>query len=83
MSQSRYVSTRGTVPWSGPRTPTSGYGKAEFEKKWHGPLAELHVRRSDDQLEELLAERLAQLRAKPPIGYPHPGQSTARAGAAR
>jgi hypothetical protein len=73
MTQSRYaVSTRGTLPWSGPRTDGAKYGKAETPGTYPGPLGALHERRTVEQLQEILAERLTELRARPPVGYPHP-----------
>jgi hypothetical protein len=74
MTQSRYTaSARGTLPWSGPRKDGATYGRAEIPGKYPGPLGALHERRTVEQLEEILAERLAELRARPPVGYPHPG----------
>jgi hypothetical protein len=61
---------RGTLPWSGPRTGSSGYGKPDVLAKYRGHLWALHERRTVEQLEDLLAERLAKLRSAPPVGYP-------------
>jgi hypothetical protein len=61
---------RATVPWSGATKtgavqPTTTGGPRSFDR-----LRELHSRRTDGQLEQLLAERLETLRANPPKGYP-------------
>lgn len=61
---------RATLPWSGPRTDGAVYGKTGILGKYPGPLGALHQRRTLEQLEAILAERLEELRAKPPVGFP-------------
>lgn len=60
---------RGSVPWAGSSThDTSRMGRGVCKSKTH--LEQLHARRSVEELEELLAERLSVLRADPPLSYP-------------
>jgi hypothetical protein len=57
---------RGSVPWAGvPTGLTSNMGRGVCKSKTH--LEQLHSRRSVGELEALLAERLAELRADPPL----------------
>lgn len=65
----------GSRPWSGMKRPGAGSTDAGYDqgwkrKPWHGPVVELHIRRSTEELETLLAERLKMYRENPPIGYP-------------
>jgi hypothetical protein len=72
MANTRMPSAQGTLPWVGPRTGAN-YGKPEVVPKYHGHAAEAISRRTPEEREAILTERLAQLRAKPPIGSPfHP-----------
>lgn len=66
---------RGSAPWSGTATgtashPLSGRSPGGSRSKTH--LEQLHSRRTQEQLEALLAARLAELRADPPIYPPYP-----------
>lgn len=66
MTSPRYaLSTTGSLPWTGSQEGSNAYSKAEYVREAFDPVKDLHRRRSLPELEELLAERLAVLRARP------------------
>ena len=67
------MTVTGRFPWTGPRKPSTIYNtqdKAAPKVSAPSHLETLHQRRTVLQLEALLAERLQELRADPPRGYP-------------
>jgi len=68
----RAVAPRATLPWTHAPKGGKGAGYPGGEEYLGRFLAttELHERRTTEQLEAILAERLAELRGDPPRGYP-------------
>lgn len=68
---SRWQAHRGSLPWAGTTNRTGAVQPDQPRNRVHfDRQADLHARRTPEQLEQALAERLEQLRRDPPKGYP-------------